>query len=162
VATVSGVIASVYSASRMLAMLSKMKQVPDLNKIGNFNNPALIFTVCLAIILTILFDLIRIASLGAIFYIVMDIAIHWGLVRHLREEVEFNIAIPLVAIVIDFVVLSAFIYLKYLSDQLVLIVAAIGIILIIVSERLFMKSHTDKDGNMNMGMDETNHNEMNM
>jgi hypothetical protein len=55
----------------------------------------------------------------------MDIAIHWGLVRHLREEVEFNIAIPLVAIVIDFVVLSAFIYLKYLSDQLVLIVAAI-------------------------------------
>ncbi|MCR9062734.1 MAG: APC family permease [Cytophagales bacterium] len=162
VATVSGVIASVYSASRMLAMLSKMKQVPNLDKIGNFKNPALIFTVCLAIILTILFDLTRIASLGAIFYIIMDIAIHWGLVRYLRKEVEFSIAIPLVAIVMDFIVLSAFIYLKYDSDPLVLVVAAIGIILIIVSERLFMKSHTDKDGNMNMGMDETNHNEMNL
>lgn len=162
VATVSGVIASVYSASRMLAMLSNMKQVPDLNRIGNFKNPALIFTVCLAIILTVLFDLTRIASLGAIFYIVMDIAIHWGLVRHLRSEVKFNIAIPIIAIVMDIIVLSAFIYLKYVSDPLVLIVAAIGIVLIIISQRLFMKSHTDEDGNMDMGMDEEKHNEMQM
>lgn len=162
VATVSGVIASVYSASRMLAMLSNMKQVPDLNKIGDFKNPALIFTVCLAIILTVLFDLTRIASLGAIFYIVMDIAIHWGLVRHLRSEVKFNIAIPIMAIVMDIIVLSAFIYLKYVSDPLVLIVAAIGIVLVIISERLFMKSHTDEDGNMDMGMDEEKHNEMQM
>jgi len=71
VATVSGVIASVYSASRMLGMLSSMKQVPDLNRIKNLKNPALIFTVTLAILLTILFDLTRIASIGAIFYLIM-------------------------------------------------------------------------------------------
>ena len=29
-------------------------------------------------LLTVFFDLGRIASLGAIFYIVMDMAIHWG------------------------------------------------------------------------------------
>jgi len=75
VATVSGVITSVFSASRLLGMLSNMKQVPRL-KAGRFKNPALIFTVALAMFLTILFDLTRIASIGAIFYLTMDIAIH--------------------------------------------------------------------------------------
>jgi len=121
VATVSGVIASVYSASRMLGMLSNMKQVPNLNKMGKLKNPALIFTAALAILLTILFDLTRIASIGAIFYLIMDIAIHWGLVRYLKKEVRFNPIIPITAIVLDIVVLSAFIYLKYLTDPFVLL-----------------------------------------
>ncbi len=45
---------------------------------------------------------------------------------------------------------------KYLNDPLVLIVAAIGIVLILVAERLFMISHTDDEGNMPMGMETTN------
>ena len=156
VATVSGVIASVFSASRLVAMLSNMKQVPSLKRMGNFKNPALIFTVSLAILLTALFDLTRIASIGAIFYLIMDIAIHWGLFRHLKNEVNFQHIIPLIAIIMDIAVLSAFLYIKYLNDPLVLIVAAIGIVLIIVSERLFMISHTDDEGNMPMGMETTN------
>ncbi len=154
VATVSGVIASVYSASRMLGMLSQMKQVPNLNAMENIKNPALIFTVSLAILLTILFDLTRIASIGAIFYLIMDIAIHWGLFRYLRQEVQFNPIIPLIAIVMDIVILAAFIYMKYLNDPFVLIVAAIGVSFILIFERFFMKSHTDKDGMMRMGMDD--------
>ena len=35
-------------------------------------------TVVIAAVLAALFDLSRIASLGAIFYLMMDIAIHWG------------------------------------------------------------------------------------
>jgi amino acid transporter len=155
VATFSGVIASVFSASRLLGMLSNMKQVPSLKKMGNFKNPALLFTVALAILLTVLFDLTRIASIGAIFYLIMDIAIHWGLFRHLKKEVDFQPIIPIIAIVMDVAVLTAFLYLKYLNDPLVLIVAAIGIILIIVAERLFMMSHTDDEGNMPMGMEST-------
>ena len=85
----------------------------------------------------------------------MDIAIHWGLFRHLKKEVDFLPIIPLIAIVMDVAVLSAFLYIKYLNDPLVLIVAAIGIILIIVAERLFMISHTDDEGNMPMGMEAT-------
>ena len=154
IATVSGVIASVFSSSRLLAMLSNMKQVPSLKGMGNFKNPALIFTVSLAILLTALFNLTRIASIGAIFYLIMDIAIHWGLFRHLRKEVEFQPIIPLIAIILDIGVLTAFIYIKYLNDPLVLIVAAIGIILILLAERLFMISHTDSEGNMPMGMDD--------
>ncbi len=153
VATVSGVIASVFSASRLVAMLSNMKQVPSLKRMGDFKNPALIFTVALAIILTALLDLTRIASIGAIFYLIMDIAIHWGLFRYLKKEVKFQPIIPLIAIVMDIAVLAAFLYIKYLNDPLVLIVAAIGIILILVGERLFMISHTDDEGNMAMGTD---------
>lgn len=153
IATVSGVIASVFSASRLLGMLSKMKQVPIL-KVGQSKNPALIFTVSLAMILTILFDLTQIASIGAIFYLIMDIAIHWGLFRYLRKEVNFKPIIPLVAIVMDSTILIAFIYMKYLIDPFVLIVALIGIVLIIISQRLFMISHTDSEGKMHMGMDD--------
>ncbi|GGG96153.1 amino acid permease [Polaribacter pacificus] len=153
VATVSGVIASIYSASRMLGMLGNMKQVPDMNKMKKLKNPSLIFTVSLAILLTILFDLTRIASIGAIFYLIMDIAIHWGLFRYLKKEVKFNPIIPIIAIVMDIVILSAFIYLKYVNDPFVLVVASIGIALVFLFQFLFMKTHTDKDGNMKMGME---------
>lgn len=85
----------------------------------------------------------------------MDIAIHWGLFRHLKNKVVFQPIIPLIAIVLDIAVLAAFLYIKYLNDPLVLIVAAIGIVLILVAERLFMISHTDDEGNMPMGMKNT-------
>ncbi|CAL2095584.1 APC family permease [Tenacibaculum sp. 190524A02b] len=162
IATVSGVIASVYSASRMLGMLSKIKQVPDLNRVKNLKNTALIFTVSLAILLTILFDLTRIASIGAIFYLIMDIAIHWGLFRYLKKEVQFNPNIPIIAILMDVLVLGAFIYMKYLNDPFVLMVAGIGIVLIFLFQFLFMKSHTDEHGNMHMEMDMDEHDMMKM
>ena len=60
------------------------------------------------------------------------------------------------AIIMDAAVLSAFLFVKYINDPLVLIVAAIGIILMIVSERIFMISHTDDDGDMQMGMETNN------
>ncbi len=158
IATVSGVIASVFSASRLLGMLSRMKQIPNLSRTRNLKNPALIFTVSLAILLTILFDLTRIASIGAIYYLLMDAAIHWGLFRYLRKDVNFNPVIPFIAIVMDIVILSAFVYIKYLNDPFVLIVALIGIVFIIIAERLFMESHTDIEGKMHMGMDDDNMN----
>ncbi len=151
VATVSGVFASIFSASRMLAMLAMMKQVPKMSR--KVSNPALVFTVLLAITLTILFNLTRIAAIGAIFYLVMDIAIHWGLVRYLRKELKFNPVIPLIAIVLDTVILVAFVLLKFKSDPLVPIVAAVGIAIVILAELLFMKSHTDSKGKMHMDMD---------
>ncbi|MBL1215202.1 MAG: APC family permease [Ignavibacteriae bacterium] len=151
IATVSGLIASVFSASRLLAMLSRMKQIPALR--FKFSNPSLLLTVSLAIILTILFDLTRIAAIGAIFYIVMDIAVHWGLFRFLRKEVSFNPLVPLLALLFDTVILIAFIILKFNSDPLVLVVSFAGILIVIVAERLFMKTHTDSNGKMNMEMD---------
>ena len=152
VATVSGLVASIFSASRMLAMLSNMKQLPRLYR--GFKNPALILTVTLAIALTVMFDLTRIASIGAIFYLIMDIAIHWGLFRYLLAETNATPVIPVIAIVLDIVILGAFLLLKYNSDPLVIIVSLIGFCAILLAQRLFMVTHTDDSGRMHMEMDE--------
>ncbi len=151
VATVSGLIASVFSASRLLAMLARMKQIPGMG--SRVANPALMVTVLLAITLTILFDLTRIAAIGAIFYLVMDIAIHWGLFRYLRKEIDFNPVIVLSAILFDTVILAAFFVLKFKSDPLVPIVSLFGIAMVIAAERLFMTTHTDSNGVMHMEME---------
>ena len=142
IATVSGLIASVFSASRLLAMLSNMKQIPRFT--SRLSNPALIVTVLLASTLTILFNLTRIAAIGAIFYLVMDIAIHWGLFRYLRQEIDFRPVITLAAILFDSVILAVFLVLKLRSDPLVPVVALIGILLVLIAQRLFMITHTDR------------------
>ena len=151
VATVSGLIASVYSASRMLAMLSNMKQLPRLYR--GLKNPALVLTVGLATFLTVLFDLTRIASIGAIFYLIMDVAIHWGLYRHLLKQTNATPVIPIIAILLDVVILGAFLILKYESDPLVIIVSLVGFVAILVAQRLFMITHTDSTGLMHMEME---------
>tara|TARA_R110001606_G_C15404705_1_gene654314 strand:- start:44954 stop:46285 length:1332 start_codon:yes stop_codon:yes gene_type:complete len=153
VATVSGVFASVFSASRLLGMLGMMKQVPGLVK-KTGTSPALILTVLLAMIITILFDLTRIAAIGAIFYLLMDIAVHWGLVRHLRGTLDFNPVIPVLAIISDVVILTTFVFIKLKADPLVIVVSVIGFVIIIIAQKLFMKSHTGSDGEMDMGMDD--------
>lgn len=155
IATASGVIASIFAASRMLAMLTKLDQVPHrhLGMPGTLRNHTTVYTVALAMALTVFFDLKRIAALGAIFYLIMDIAIHWGLIRHLRDRIEFRVPIVATAIVLDTVVLAAFLWVKASSDPTILVVAAFGIVAIIIGERWLMKSHTDDDGNMHMGHD---------
>tara|TARA_R110000782_G_scaffold62155_5_gene127835 strand:- start:179 stop:1561 length:1383 start_codon:yes stop_codon:yes gene_type:complete len=152
VATISGVIASVFSASRMLAMLSNMKQLPRLYR--GFKNPALVLTVALAIALTVLFDLTRIASIGAIFYLIMDIAIHWGLFRYLLKETKATPVVPVIAILLDIVILGTFLLLKYQRDPLVIVVSLLGFVAILIAQRLFMITHTDSSGLMDMDMDE--------
>ena len=59
VATASGVMASVFAASRMLAMLTRMKEVPHrhFRMPGTLRTHAMVYTVALAIVLTALFDL---------------------------------------------------------------------------------------------------------
>ena len=58
-----------------------------------------------------------------------------------------------VAIVLDVVVLTAFVWVKASEDPVVLIVSGVSIVLIVAGERLFMRSHTDSDGKMDMEMD---------
>jgi amino acid transporter len=142
VATVSGVIASVFAVSRMLAMLTEMKLVPHshFGMPGSIQKHTLVYTVVAAMVLTVFFDLGRIASLGAIFYIVMDIAVHWGICRHLRQEIGANAAILISAIAMDTVVLAALLTIKASSDPLVLYVSIGGMILIFAGERFFLRA----------------------
>ncbi len=152
VATASGVMASIFAASRMLAMLTRMTQVPHshFGMPGTIRTHTTVYTVVFAMALAATLDLRRIAALGAIYYLIMDIAIHWGLLRHLRDRVRFRRSVVGAAIVVDVVLLGAFTWVKSSTDPTGLWVAASGIVVIVVAERLFMASHTRADGTMDM------------
>lgn len=143
IATASGIIASIFAVSRMLAMLSEMEIIPHrhFGMPGGIQKHTLVYTVVLAATLAAFFDLTRIASLGAIFYLVMDIAIHWGVFRNLRKDIDANGAILLTAAALDIVVLGAFILLKGTSDPMILLVAGLGLVFTFLGERFFLKNH---------------------
>jgi amino acid transporter len=146
-ATAGGVIASIFAVSRMLAMLTEMNLVPHshFHMPGSIQKHTLVYTVVLGLLLTAFFDLSRIAALGIIFYLTMDIAVHWGVLRHLRKEIEAHPAIPVIAIAMDMVVLGGFLWVKGTSDPLVLIVAAVVMAVILVVEYFFLRSRGSKD-----------------
>jgi len=141
VATALGLIASVFAVSRMLAMLTDMELIPHrhFGMPGRIQKHTLVYTVVIASLLTVFFDLSRIASLGAIFYLVMDVAVQWGVFRHLRREVQANVAVLLGAIALDAAVLGAFLVMKAQSDPLIIVVSIIGIGSIFVFEAMFLR-----------------------
>jgi amino acid transporter len=142
VATVTGIIASIFAVSRMLAMVSEMGIVPHrhFGMSGRIQRHTLVYTVVLAALLAAFFDLGRIAALGAIFYLVMDLFIQWGILRPLRDEVRARRAIVVAAIVLDLAALGGLVWLKATSDPLVVVVAAIGIAVIFLGEWLFLRN----------------------
>ena len=114
VATLSGLVASLFSVSRLYDMLREMKQAPGLP--GSVNRQSLLITAALALLAATFFDLSQIASLGAMLYLAMDIAIHWGVIRRLRHEVDVETWVPVTAIVLDVLVLVPFVVMKVQSD----------------------------------------------
>lgn len=142
VATVSGVIASVFAVSRMLAMLTEMKLVPHshFGMPGSIQKHTLVYTIVAAMLLTVFFDLSRIAALGAVFYIIMDIGVHWGILRHLRREVNASAIILITAISMDIVVLAALLVIKASTDMVVIYASIAGLVIIFVGERLFLRA----------------------
>ncbi|MDP1632432.1 MAG: APC family permease [Caulobacter sp.] len=140
VATASGLLASVFAVSRMLAMLTDMKMIPhrDFGMPGNIQRHMLVYTVVVASTLAIFFDLGRIASLGAFFYLVMDMTVHWGVFHFRRKEVDAAGAVLLTALAFDAVVLSAFAAMKLQSDPAIVLYAGIGIAAVFVFERMYL------------------------
>lgn len=140
-ATAGGIIASIFAVSRMLAMLTEMKLVPHshFGMPGSIQKHTLVYTVVLALLLTMFFDLTRIAALGIIFYLIMDIAVHWGILRYLRHEIGARLAILITAIILDLIVLAGFIYIKIQSDPLVVGVAGVVMLVILIVEVLFLR-----------------------
>ncbi len=131
----------------MLAMLTEMKLVPHshFGMPGSVQKHTLVYTIVLAILLAVFFDLSRIASLGAIFYILMDIAIHWGIFRNVRKEIGANPVILVAAMAFDVIVLGAFIWVKIQSDIVVIYASIIGLVLIILGEYWFLRSHESQE-----------------
>ncbi|QED26756.1 APC family permease [Microvenator marinus] len=146
IATASGLVASVFAVSRMLAMLTDMKLIPHshFGMPGDIQKHTLVYTVVIAAVLAALFDLSRIASMGAIFYLVMDMAIHWGVFRHLRDDVGASAPVLVTAIALDALALVAFVFVKGGSDPLIVGVSLGGIATVFAFERFFLRRVRDK------------------
>jgi len=140
VATASGLLASMFAVSRMLAMLTDMNIIPHrhFGMPGGIQQHTLVYTVVLAGLLAAFFDLSRIASLGAIFYLVMDMAIHWGVLRNLRSEVQARAGILWSAITLDAAALIAFLVIKGSADAPIVIIAVASIAAIFALERFYL------------------------
>jgi len=140
-ATAGGIIASIFAVSRMLAMLTEMKLVPHshFGMPGSIQKHTLVYTVVLGLLLTAFFDLTRIAALGIIFYLIMDVAVHWGVLRHLRQEIGARSAVLVGAIFLDIIVLAGFLWIKISTDLLVVGVACAVMLAILVVEALFLR-----------------------
>ncbi len=147
VATASGLIASVFAVSRMLAMLTEMKMIPHshFGMPGVVRDHTLVYTVVIAGALAVFFDLGRIASLGVFFYLVTDILIHWGVRRHLLEQIGARGGILIAAIVLDLGVLAAFTVMKLRSDPLIVALALIGIAIVFAFVRGYLALRDDAD-----------------
>ena len=140
-ATAGGVIASIFAVSRMLAMLTDMKLVPHshFGMPGSIQKHTLVYTVVFGLLLTLFFDLTRIAAMGIIFYLIMDIAVHWGILRHLRHDIDARLSILIIAIVLDLIVLAGFVWIKIASDPLVVGVAGAVMLVLLIMEVLFLR-----------------------
>lgn len=140
IATASGLIASIFAVSRMLTMLTDMKMIPHshFGMSGAIRSHMLVYTVVIAGALAVLFDLSRIASLGAFFYLVMDMAVHWGVWRNLRTEIGARGWVLLTALAFDAIVLGAFSALKLQSDPMILLYAVAGILFVFAYERFYL------------------------
>jgi amino acid transporter len=147
IATASGLFASVFAVSRMLAMLTDMNLIPHshFGIPGPVQTHTLVYTVVAAGMLAAFFDLSRIASLGAVFYLVMDIIIHLGVLRHLRKDVGANPIILLLAILFDAAVLIAFLAIKGSTDPIIIAISVGGIAFIFGFEKLYL-SHRRETG----------------
>ena len=140
IATLSGLLASLFSVSRLYAMLQDMRQAPSLP--GKVSHQPMIITAGLAIVATAFLDLTQIASVGAFLYLAMDIAVQWGVIRHLRGKMGAKPWVPALTIALDFAILIPFTILKAQNDVLTIIVAASVAAAIVIAQVITIRAHT--------------------
>jgi len=142
IATASGLVASIFAVSRMLTMVTEMKLIPHshFGMTGPLRFHLLVYTVVIAAVLTVFLDLSRIASLGAILYLIMDIAVHWGVLRYLRKEISAKAWVLVFAIILDALVLGAFLWVKATTDIVIVALAAVTLLIVVGGEHWFLSS----------------------
>ncbi|WP_339618247.1 APC family permease [uncultured Salinibacterium sp.] len=143
VATLSGLLASLYSVSRLYAMLQKIRQAPSLPK--SVPQQPMVITAGLAILVTVFLDLSQIASMGVFLYLTMDMAVQWGVIRHLRSKIKARIWLPALTIVLDLAILVPFAILKIQSDLFTVMVAAVVAAAIITAQVIAVRARSARE-----------------
>lgn len=70
----------------------------------------------------------------------MDIALQWGVLRYLLNDIQARRWVPVTAIILNLLVLGGFIWVKFNSDPFVIGVALVTMFLIAISELMFLRS----------------------
>ncbi|MEZ4318170.1 MAG: APC family permease [Myxococcota bacterium] len=142
VATSSGILASMFAVSRMITMLTEMELIPHrhLGMPGTVLDHNTVYVAAIAATLAAFFDLSRIASMGVFLYLTMDILVHVGLLRSLREEVNANVAIVGAAVLLDAVVMAAFAWLRIQNDPLIVGISVAVAGALFVGSAVFLRS----------------------
>jgi amino acid transporter len=148
VATVTALIASLFAVSRMLTMTTDMKMIPHRNfgLPGGQRQHLLIYIGILAAVLAATLGLSAIAAIGIIVYLVMDLAIQWGVLRHLRRDVAAKAWIVVAALVADSGALVAFVMVRGSQTPWVIVGAVVAMIIVFSFEAWYLRRHpTDDD-----------------
>lgn len=132
IATLSGLLASLYSVSRLYAMLQDMRQAPSLP--SKVSHQPLLITAGLAILVTAFLDLSQIASMGVVLYLTMDVVVQWGIIRRLRHKLDANRWLPALTIAFDAAILVSFIIMKAQSSPWTIVVAGAVAAAIVVGQ----------------------------
>ena len=81
--------------------------------------------------------------MGAIFYLVMDMIIHYGVWRYLREDVGARAWVVIGALVLDAIVLVTFLAIKWQQDALIVYVSAGFMAAVFAFERVYLRQAAD-------------------
>ncbi len=148
-ATVTVAIGGVFAVSRMTTMLTDMNLIPHshFGMKGTVHRHMLVYIIVIGITLTVVFDISRIASIGAIFYIVMDIIFQYGILKNIKKEIEAKAPIVIASIIFDSLVLAAFIWYKLQFDIFIVVLSLISIIIIFLGEKIFLEKFSELDEN---------------
>lgn len=139
--TITVAVGGMFAVSRMTAMLTDMELIPHshFGMKGTLQEHMLVYIAVLGIILTIFFDLSRIASLGALYYLVMDTIFQWGVLRRIKETIGAKTPFVIISLILNITVTITFLWYKIMTDLFIVIVAAITIPLIFIGEYFFLK-----------------------
>lgn len=146
-ATITVCVAGVFAVSRMTAMLTNMELIPHshFGMKGTVQKHMLVYIVALGIVLTVFFDLARIASLGAIYYILMDIIFQWGILKNRDEKVKAKSPVITVSLILNLLVFVSFIWIKVLTDPFIIVIALLSIPAIFIGEYFYTKDRKSKE-----------------
>src|SRR5690625_5968996 len=99
----------------------------------------LVYIAIISIALTIFFDLSRIASLGALYYLVMDTIFQWGVLRRIKETFGAKAPIVITSLILNIIVTLTFLWYKIMTYLFIVIIVSITFPLLFIVELFFLK-----------------------
>ena len=147
VACLTGLIASMFAVSRMLTMVTDMRMIPHrhFGMPGSVRHHILVYLGVVAALLAVVLDLSQIAAVGIVFYLVMDIAIQWGVLTRIRHDIHARAWVVIAALAADAVVLVAFMAMRGREAPWVIAGALAGAVAVFAFEAWYLRRHPEAE-----------------